>query len=72
MKEFEKGYWVNRDGSVWSDSNWRGYGRRRLSAVPDKDGYPRVRIKVSRKPKWVRVHCEARKEIRPYKENGSD
>jgi hypothetical protein len=38
------GYYVTRDGSVWSINAWRGTFLRRLATFPDKGGYPRVRL----------------------------
>ena len=35
-------YKVCADGSVWSHTNWRGYGARKLKASPNGHGYLRV------------------------------
>jgi hypothetical protein len=40
------GYEADTDGQIWSvESNWRGYGVRRLVQAPDPDGYPKVRVR---------------------------
>lgn len=42
------GYAISQDGTVWSvGSNWRGYGARPLRAVPNADGYLKVRLVVN-------------------------
>lgn len=39
------GYEADADGRIWSAvTNWRGYGRRRLSEEQAPDGYLRVRL----------------------------
>jgi hypothetical protein len=39
------GYVISEDGEVWSvSSNWRGYGCRKLAAIPNSHGYLRVRM----------------------------
>lgn len=52
------GYAVTRDGRVYShDSNWRGYGTRALSQLPDRDGYLTVRLTTATgRRKRFRVH----------------
>ena len=40
------GYFVDRDGNVWSTSNWRGYGIIKLSLHPNSHGYLSVKVKT--------------------------
>ena len=37
-------YEVQADGSVWSNRNWRGYGRRQITPVLGAGGYLKVRL----------------------------
>lgn len=37
-------YEVHSDGTVWSMTNWRGYGKRRLRPVLGKSDYLKVRL----------------------------
>lgn len=56
------GYTVDRDGNVWSSSNWRGYGIRKLKPFPNSDGYPSVKVRSNGRMKKALVHvlvCEA-------------
>ena len=51
------GYEVSWDGTVYSvHSNWRGYGRRALTADLNDDGYPSVRITIGGKRTRQAVH----------------
>lgn len=50
------GYEIEADGSVWSLSNWRGYGRRRLATELDRDGYPRAHVKHNGRMRRLMVH----------------
>jgi hypothetical protein len=50
------GYTVDREGNVWSDSNWRGYGLRKLSQKPNSHGYPSVKVKFEGRMKKALVH----------------
>lgn len=50
------GYSVDEDGVVYSDTNWRGYGRRALAVHPGKDGYPRVRVMINGRRRNMGVH----------------
>ncbi|MFS2027687.1 HNH endonuclease signature motif containing protein [Massilia sp. CT11-137] len=50
------GYSVDRDGNVWSESNWRGYGRRMLTQFPNSHGYPSVKVKFEGRMKKALVH----------------
>lgn len=49
-------YSVTADGRVFSDTNWRGYGRRELAQQPNADGYPSVRLSSGGKRKRIAVH----------------
>jgi hypothetical protein len=49
-------YIVTSDGRVFSDSNWRGYGRRELSQLPNINGYMRVRMGRGEARKSYLVH----------------
>lgn len=50
------GYEVTRDGRVFSNSNWRGLGRRELAQQPNDDGYPSVRVTLAGKRVRYAVH----------------
>lgn len=57
-----KGYFVDALGNVWSSSNWRGYGLRKLKSFPNSHGYPSVKVKHEGSTKKALVHvlvCEA-------------
>ncbi|MBZ9759448.1 HNH endonuclease [Mesorhizobium sp. CA8] len=61
-------YEVTRDGRVFSvGSNWRGYGKRELTQVLNKDGYPSVRIIIDGKRKNRTVHSLVAKHFLPQK-----
>ena len=45
-------YEITKDGDVYSLTNWRGYGRRKLSVSPNSHGYASVCLFVD----GVRVH----------------
>ena len=60
------GYEVMRDGSIFSNSNWRGYGRRELHAELNNDGYPSVRLTIDGKRTRYAVHViVARHHLQP-------
>lgn len=50
------GYEVTREGRVFSNTNWRGYGRRELTQTPNQDGYPSVRVVLNGKRFRYPVH----------------
>ena len=50
------GYDVGSDGSVWSNANWRGYGRRRLTPYPNSHGYPCVKVTNKSECKKMIIH----------------
>lgn len=51
------GYEITKDGQVFSCShNWRGYGRRELTAYPNKYGYLLVRLTIENARKSFLVH----------------
>lgn len=57
-----KGYFVDASGNVWSSSNWRGYGLRKLAPFPNSHGYPSVKVKHEGVTKKALIHvlvCEA-------------
>ena len=54
-------YEVQADGSVWSNRNWRGYGRRQITPVLGAGGYLKVRL--SRPTGYTQ---RQREEIRDY------
>ena len=52
------GYEADDQGHIWSvQTNWRGYGRRRMTERPNKDGYPTVRVTINGKERNRSVHC---------------
>lgn len=40
------GYLVSPDGTIWSSRNWRGYGLRPVTPVPEPTGHLRVRLSL--------------------------
>ena len=50
------GYEITRDGRVFSNSNWRGTGRRELVQQLNDDGYPSVRVTLAGKRVRYAVH----------------
>ncbi len=57
-----EGYSVDTEGNVWSDMNWRGMGRRKLTPFPNSHGYPFVKVRCDGRMKKALVHvlvCEA-------------
>lgn len=62
------GYFVDSNGNVWSASNWRGYGIRKLNPYPNSHGYLRVKIHFDGRSKTAFVHkmvCIAFHGIKP-------
>ena len=51
-----EGYEVDADGNIWSSSNWRGYGRRRLTPSPNSHGYPSVKVKTAEGMRKMLIH----------------
>jgi hypothetical protein len=50
-------YTITDEGEIWSDaSNWRGYGRRRMTAHLNDKGYLRVRLTIMGKRRSYFVH----------------
>ncbi len=65
-------YLVDADGAVWSDTNWRGYGRRKLTPSLNGHGYPVVRLLIGDSYKKKPVHtlvCEAFHGPRPSRKH---
>lgn len=57
MSGHTPGYEVTRDGRVFSTQhNWRGYGRREITPVSDRDGYLCVRLSINGVRAKFRVH----------------
>ncbi len=51
------GYSVDDDGVIWSPGSWRGWGRRAMRPVADKDGYLKVRLTApGKKRRKLSVH----------------
>jgi hypothetical protein len=50
------GYEITRDGRVFSNTNWRGMGRRELAQHLNDDGYPSVRVTLAGKRVRYAVH----------------
>lgn len=53
---FAPNYEAMNDGRVFSRYNWRGYGRRQVTPIPNDDGYPSVRLSVGGKRRHFAVH----------------
>ena len=52
------GYVATRDGRIFSESNWRGYGLRELRQDVDRHGYPSVRLTpMFGRRKRLKVHA---------------
>lgn len=51
-----EGYEVDECGNVWSLSNWRGYGRRKLTPYPNSHGYPSVKVRNPNGMKKMLIH----------------
>lgn len=50
------GYFITSDGHVLSKSNWRGYGLRKLTQLPNSHGYMRVKMTISGLSVYKMVH----------------
>ena len=50
------GYEITKDGRVFSNTNWRGMGRRELVQQKNHDGYPSVRVTLGKKRVHYSVH----------------
>lgn len=50
------GYEITREGRVFSNTNWRGMGRRELVQQKNHDGYPSVRVTLDEKRVHYSVH----------------
>lgn len=55
-KEIVPGYSVNKSGDVFSYSNWRSLGKRKLAQTINCYGYPTVKIYIKGKRRHVTVH----------------
>jgi len=60
-------YEIDRDGNIYSNSNWRGYGRRVLNTTLNSSGYPVVFLMVKGSKKKFRVHTLMAKYFLPAK-----
>ena len=63
LKETEHlGYFVDDEGNVWSNKNWRGYGLRKLTPFPNSYGYLAVKVCCNGGMKKAYIHkmvCKA-------------
>jgi|ERR1041385_963583 hypothetical protein len=50
------GYMASRDGRIFSFSNWRGYGVREITQIPNGKGYLKVRISMGGRRRNLPVH----------------
>jgi len=62
MSKHTPGYDVTQGGLVYSNSNWRGYGRRPLRQSLNSHGYPSVRILRDGKRVHICVHVLVARE----------
>ena len=67
------GYEADEDGFIWSvNSNWRGYGERKLTAFKNKYGYLKVKLTIEGKTIKKSVHslvCMAFRGIKQIDKN---